>query len=93
MTPETPTTLEPENIDIEIPGVELEDNVELVGVDEDDNENPQIVEINDDLDIPAQYPPLIEFEPAIEAAIEIEPVATLSSIEDPSLRRSTRVRS
>ena len=67
--PETPTTLEPDNVYIQIPGVELEDNVELPGVYVDDNEIPQIVEINDYLDIPAQDPPLIELEPATKAAL------------------------
>ena len=52
--PATPTTLEPDNVNIEIPGVAIEENVELPGVDRDDNETPQSVEINDDLDIPAQ---------------------------------------
>ena len=40
--PEDSTTLEPDNVDIEVPGVELEDNVELPGVDGDDNETSQI---------------------------------------------------
>ena len=39
--PETPTAVEPDNVNIEIPGVELEENVELPGVDWDDNEIPQ----------------------------------------------------
>ena len=44
--------------------MELEDNFDLPGVYRDDNETPQIVEINYDLDIPAQDPPPIELEPA-----------------------------
>ena len=67
--PETPTTLEQENVDIEIPGVELENNVELPGVNRDDNETPQIIGINDNIDIPEQDPPPIELEPATAAAI------------------------
>ena len=73
--------------------MESEDNVEIPGVDEDDNETPQIFEINEDLDIPEQDPPPIELEPDTAAAIEIETVVTPDSIEAPDLRRSTRVRS
>ena len=73
--------------------MELEENFELPGVDGDNNETPQIVEINDDLNIPAQDPPPIELEPDTAAEIEIEPVVTPASIETPSLRRSMRVRS
>ena len=91
--PETPTTLKPDNVDIEIPGVELEENSDIPGVDGDDNDTPQIVDINDDLDIPAQDPPPIELEPATAAYIEIEPVVTPSSIKAPELLRSTIVRS
>ena len=80
--PEAPTALEQGNVNIEIPGVELEDNtkipvveleenVELPGVDGEDNETPQIFDINDDLDIPAQDPPQIDLEPATAAEIEI----------------------
>ena len=57
--PEPPTTLEPDNVDIDIPGMELEDNSELPGVDRDDNETPQIFGIIDDIDVPSQDPPLI----------------------------------
>ena len=57
--PEAPTTLEPDNVDIDIPGMELEDNAELPGVDGDDNETTQIVGIIDDLDVPSQDPPPI----------------------------------
>ena len=49
--------------------MELEDNVELPGVDRDDNETTQIVEINDNFNIPSQYPPLIELEPSPKAEI------------------------
>ena len=62
-------------------------------MDGDDNETPQIVEINYDLDIPAQDPPPIELEPDNEAEIEIETVVTPASIEALPLRRSTRCRS
>ena len=41
--PETPTTSEHNNVDIEIPGVELVDNFEFPGVDGDDNETPKLL--------------------------------------------------
>ena len=57
--PETPTTLELDKVNIDIPGVELEENVELPGLDGDDNETPICFEINGDLNIPTQDPSLI----------------------------------
>ena len=42
--------------------MELEDNFDLPGVYRDDNETPQIVGINDDIDILAQDPSTIELE-------------------------------
>ena len=91
--PATPTTLEPDNVNIEIPGVAIEENFELPGVDRNDNETPKSVEINDDLDIPAQDQPPIELEPATEAAIEIKPFVTPASIEATALQRYTVIRS
>ena len=73
--------------------MELEENFELPGVGRDDDETPQIVGINDNINILAQDPPPIELEPDTAAEIEIEPVVTPASIETPSLRRSMRVRS
>ena len=70
--------------DAQIPGVDAGavDHVELPGVDvegQQDNEAPQVVEI-DDLDIPEADPAPIEYEPPIEAApveqteVQAEPV-------------------
>ena len=51
-----------------------------------------MVDINDDIDTPAQNLPPVELELSTEAEIEIEPDVTSASIEAPALQRSTRFR-
>ena len=74
--------------------MELEENVELLGVDAEGQVAPQVVEIDDTSIPPDQHP--IDSETDTKAAFEVPTVSeviALAILEDPGICRSTQVRS